>query len=194
MRSGHDEIREILPDYLKGALPEKKREEVEIHLKGCKDCRVELSFLNELIKIEVPDPGDIFWKALPQRVKGAIVEDPTHRGEEEARRFSLRFFLLRPFPIATTIVVAFFLIFTYIKKKEVSEPDPAFIAPLTASVLDYSDITEKDIHLITEQPVAYELYTEDFIEHSYHREFASLSSREMEGLYEALEKEYKKGG
>jgi hypothetical protein len=187
MKSGHEGTREMLPDYLRGNLTEELRIKVETHLKGCRDCMDELSFLTELVRIEVPDPGDIFWKTLPQRVKGEI-------GEENARRFSLRSFLLKPFPIAATIVAAFFLIFTYIKKKEVSESDPTFIAPLTASVLDYGDITEKDIPLITEQPAVYELFAENLTEHSYHREFVSLSSKELEGLYEALEKEQERGG
>lgn len=187
MRLEHDGIREILPDYLKGTLQGETRKDIETHLNECGECRGELSFLKELVKFEAPDPGDLFWKTLPQRVRVTVKE-------EEVQLFSLRSFLLRQFPIAATIVVTFFLLFTYIKKEKVSESDPAFIAPLTASVLDYNGITEKDIPIITEQSRLYELFAENFMENSYHREFVSLSSKELEGLYEALGEEQRRGG
>ncbi len=187
MRLEHDGMREMIPDYLRGTLQGETRKDIEAHLSECEECRAELSFLKELVKFEVPDPGDLFWKTLPQRVRVAVKE-------EEVQLFSLRSFLLRQFPVAATIVVAFFLIFTYIKKKEVLEPDPTFVAPLTASVLDYSGITEKDIPIVTEQSRVYDLFAENFMENSYHREFVSLSSKELEGLYEALGEEQKRGG
>lgn len=187
MRSGHEEIKELLPDYIRGTIPVEMRSDIRIHLNECDECRTELSFLTELVKLETPDPGDLFWKTLPQKVKVAL-------GEEKARSLPLRSFMLRQFPFAVTIAVAFFFIFTYIIKKEVPERDLTFIAPLTVSVLDYGDITERDLPLITEEPIVYELYTESFMEYSYHREFVSLSSKEMESLYEALGKEQKGGG
>lgn len=74
--------------------------------------------------------------------------------------------------------------------------DLIFRDPLTASVSDYGDITEKDIPQITAQLTDEELYLphENFMGHSYYREVASLSSREIESLYEALEKEQRAGG
>ncbi len=187
MGSAHERIKEMFPEYLRKSLHGEVKNEVDSHLKECDECRDELFLIAGLVKVDVPDPGDLFWKTLPQRVRVAVKE-------EEVQLFSLRSFLLRQFPIAATIVVASFLIFTYIKKKEVLEPDPTFVAPLTASVLDYSDITEKDIPIITEQSSVYDLFAENFMENSYHREFVSLSSKELEGLYEALGEEQKKGG
>ncbi len=188
MKSDHDGIKEMLPEYLKGSLPEKTRNNVEAHLKDCRDCRDELSFISGLVNVDVPDPGNLFWKTLPHRVRRAVEKQRTNR-------FSLRALIFRPLPVAATIAVLFLLIFTY-AKKEAPELNPLFKDPLTASVLDYSDITEKDIPLITEQLTGDELYPgpESSTEYSYHREFASLSSGEMDSLYEVLIKEQQAGG
>lgn len=191
MKSDHDRKKEMLPDYLKGSLPEEMRSEIDHHLKDCEDCRDELSFITELVKVEVSDPGDLFWQTLPQRVKGTVEE-------EKAKRFSLRSIFFRPFPIAATVAVLLVLFLTYTnttKKKELPAYEP-FFSPLTVTVVDYSALTEKDIPLITEKLAVNELslQTENFLEYSYVKEFASLNSKEMESLYEALKKESGTGG
>ncbi len=189
MKLGHDDIKEMFPEYLKGDLPEKIKNDVEVHLKDCQDCRGELSFITELVNIDVPDPGDLFWKTLPHRVKGAVEK-------KRDSRFSLKILLFKQLPVAATIAVLFFLIFTYAKKEEMPELNPFFKDPFTVSVLDYSDITEKDIPLITDPLTIDELYlhSEDLMEYSYYMEFASLSSRELGSLYEALNREQQIGG
>jgi hypothetical protein len=74
--------------------------------------------------------------------------------------------------------------------------DPFFNDPLTASVSDYSDASEKDIPLIAEEITVDESYLprENYMDLSYHKEFASLSSGEMESLYEVLKGEQQSGG
>lgn len=190
MKLDHDGIKEILPEYLKGSLPEEMRSEIDHHLKDCEDCRDEMSFITELVKVEVPDPGDLFWQTLPQRVKGTVEEEKT-------KPFSLKSLFFRPLPIAATIAVLFLLVLTYTNtmKKEMPELGPVF-TPFTITLVDYSDITEKDIPLITERLAVDELYlhSENFMEYPYYREFASLSSKEIDSLYEALKKEQRTGG
>lgn len=187
MRLSHDDIKEMFPEYLRGILPKDLCDDMESHLKDCEECRNELFFVAKLVKVNVPDPGEFFWKTLPQKVIGAV-------NKEKAERFSIISFLFRPLPVAVTIAALFLLVFTYFGKKERMDLDPFFKDPFTAAVLDYSNITERDIPIITEQPITYESYSENFMEHSYHREFVSLSSKEMESLYEALGKEQKRGG
>lgn len=189
MRLDHDRIKEMIPEYLRGSLPQEVRKNIEAHLKDCEECRGELFFIAELVKVDVPDPGELFWKTLPQKVKTAVEE-------EKINRVSIKSLLFRPLPVAVAIMGLVLLIFVYAKKKEITGVDPFFKDPLTASVLDYSDITERDIPLITERLIVDEsyLYPENFIEYSYYREFASLSSKEMTSLYEALGKEQKRGG
>lgn len=189
MKSGHEEIKEMLPDYLNGSLTEDTRNNIETHLKECKECRNELAFISGIASVDVSDPGDLFWQTLPKRVRGAIEK-------ERVDRFSLRRLLLRPLPVAAAIAALLLLVFTYTKREEPLELDPFFNDPFTVAVLDYNGITERDIPLITESLISDELYliSENFTEHSYHREFSSLGSKEMEGLYEALKKEQLTGG
>lgn len=187
----HDDIKEIFPEYIRGALPGELKNELEFHLKGCGDCRDELSFISELIKDEVPDPGELFWKTLPKKVMGAVKEEKT-------QVFSIRSFFFRPMPAVVTVAVLFLLTLylgAYLGKKGITEVDTYFKDPLVSSVIDYSDISEEDIPLITEGLTIDESFVpENLMEYSYHGEFASLSSREMASLYEALGEEQKKGG
>lgn len=191
MKSGHEEIKEMLPEYLNGSLTEDTRNNIETHLKECKECRDELAFISGLVSVDVPDPGDLFWQTLPQMVRGAVEK-------EGVDRFSPRRLLLRPLPVAAAVAAMLLLVFTYMytKKEEPPELYTFFNDSFTVAVLDYNGITERDIPLITESLINDELYliSENLTGHSYYREFSSLGSKEMEGLYEALKKEQLTGG
>lgn len=190
MRSGHEKIIELLPEYLKGALPREMGDEVQAHLEGCEECRNELSFLRELVDSEVPDPGDLFWQSLPRRVRLTV--------EEKKRERSTVGFLVRRLPVGAAIAIALLLTLISLnpfKHKELVQ-DPFFRDPLTAAVSDYSDASENDIPFIAEEITGDESYLprEHYMEFSYQREFASLSGREMESLYEVLKEEHQSGG
>ncbi|GBE00952.1 MAG TPA: zf-HC2 domain-containing protein [Nitrospirae bacterium] len=183
MRSDHNGIKEMLPEYLNGSLTEEFRCDIETHLKECRECRDELSLITEFIYINVPDPGELFWRTLPLKVRGAVER-------EKAGRFSLKSLFRRlPLPVAAAAALLLILILSYVKKEE-QTPELAlfFEDPFTAEVMDYSGITEKDIPLTIDRVTDNTMYLqpEDFEEYSYYREFASLSSKEMESLYEAL--------
>lgn len=190
MRSGHEEIMEMLPEYLKGSLPGELGNEVQAHLEVCEECRNEVSFLREIVDSEVPDPGDLFWQSLPRRVRLTVEE-------KKKERFPLGF-LVRRLPVAAAIAIVLLLtlIYIYPNKDKASVQDPFFNDPLTASVSDYSDASEKDIPLIAEEITVDESYLprENYMDLSYHKEFASLSSGEMESLYEVLKGEQQSGG
>lgn len=190
MRSGHEEIREMLPEYLKGSLPGELGNEVQAHLEACEECRNEASFLREIVDSEVPDPGSLFWQSLPRRVRLTIEE-------KKKERFPLGF-LVRRLPVAGAIAVALLLalISMYPSKDRALVQDPFFKDPLTASVSDYSDASEKDIPLIADEITVDESYLprENYMDLSYHKEFASLSSGELESLYEVLKGEQQSGG
>ncbi|GAB4417378.1 MAG: hypothetical protein OHK0032_13430 [Thermodesulfovibrionales bacterium] len=198
MRLSHEDMKEMLPDYLRGTLSGEMRVYLETHLSGCEECRGELSLITELTKINVPDPGELFFKTLPRRVRASVKE-------EGVKGFSLKVLLFRPLPAAATIVALLLLtvIFTPTKKKEAPELDPYFKDPFTVAVLDYGDVTEKELVLSmskdipqAEERIAIDesfIYPGNPMEYSYYREFASLSSKELESLYEALRKEQKTG-
>ena len=190
MRSEHEEILDLLPEYLKGSLPGEQGNEVRAHLEGCEECRNEVSFLREIGESEVPDPGDLFWQSLPRRVRLTLEE-------KKKERFPLGF-LTRRLPVAAAIAIVLLLMLTYLypSKDKALVQDPFFRDPLTASVSDFSDANEKDIPLIAEEITVDESYLarENYMDPSYHREFASLSSGEMESLYEVLKEEHQSGG
>ena len=190
MKSRHDEIREMLPGFLRGALEEEMVGEVKAHLEECGDCRDELEFLTEIVSVEVPDPGELFWRTLPRRARLTA--------EAEKRRGFTMKSLFRWLPVPVAAAALSLLVITYIHthKQEMPEQDLLFRDPLAVSVTDYSDITEKDIPLITVRLADDELYLprEGFTGYSYQREFASLSSGELESLYETLKTEGQTGG
>jgi hypothetical protein len=188
MRSGHEEIMELLPEYLMDTLPGDMRGKVESHVKDCRDCRDEMAFLTEIVNVEAPDPGDLFWNTLPRKVKLTVAE--------KQQAFSLKY-LFGGLPVAAVAALLLLsLISTPVQRKDMAAQDIIFKDPLTASVLDYGDITEKDIPQITAPFTNDALYLplENFTGHSYDREVASLSSKEVENLYEALERERRMGG
>jgi hypothetical protein len=189
MKLGHEKIKEMLPEYLKGSLSREMRNDVDAHLKECQGCKEEFAFITDIYDIDVPDPGDLFYKTLPQRVTA----EAKNKSE---RTFSWRL-LFRPIPIAATIAALLVVVFTFtMLRRETPEFDPFFKGPLEVAVLDYGDITERDIPLIIERLNGDESYllSEDFMEHSYYKEFASLSSKDLGSLFEVLNKEQKNGG
>ncbi|MBI5180085.1 MAG: zf-HC2 domain-containing protein [Nitrospirae bacterium] len=188
MKLNHEKIKEMLPEYLRGSLSEELKKDVKAHLKKCHECKEEIFYLSELIKIDVPEPGDLFYKTLPQRVKGSLKD-------ESERRFSLRSIFFRPILAATAAVFIALIIFTFTRNGKIKEFDPFFKDPFTASVLDYSDIDISERDIVSKDLAIDERYIhEDFMGYSYVREFAYLDSNEIDGLYEALKKEQKIGG
>jgi hypothetical protein len=190
MKSGHEEIKEMLPGYLGGSLPDEGLNlQVEAHLKECGECRDDLAFLAEILSVEVPDPGELFWKTLPGKVR-LTAEAETRKGHTMRSLFRWL-----PVPVAVLLLLLA-LTYTYMSRKEMQGQDLVFKDPLTASVPDYSDITENDILQMTVQLADDELYLprENLAGYSYHRELASLNSGEVESLYEALRRERQSGG
>ncbi len=189
MKLGHKKIKEMLPEYLKDSLPREMRNDIDAHLKECQGCKEEFAFITDISDIDVPDPGDLFYKTLPQRVRGVL-------SDEKQKKFSLRSLFFRPLPVALTAAVLILLIFTFMKNNQMKEFDPYSKDPFTVAVLDYSGVTEKDVVLITEEFAINEQYihSEVFMGYSYVREFAYLNTSEMDGLNEALKKEQKTGG
>lgn len=62
------DIKELLPLFLTGELPDEERERVVRHLAVCGDCRSERDLLRSLAGEAVPDPGEAFWASFPDRV------------------------------------------------------------------------------------------------------------------------------
>jgi hypothetical protein len=71
----HDEnIKDLLPAYREQGLDPCEMDRVRIHLESCEDCRADLALFGLLSEESVPDPGEAFWAAMPERVRRAVHE------------------------------------------------------------------------------------------------------------------------
>jgi len=191
MRYTHEEIREMLPDYLNGCLEKEVADELRTHLDGCEQCREEVSIISGLKSmVEVPDPGDLFWNTLPQRVSRLTARGRRGRGPWE--------WLLRPVPVMVSLLLISTLIFSYllVRTENTAVVDPLFEDPLAYSTVDVTGITEGEIlYLLAEEmgDEDLEIYVEAYDPFSYHMDIASLGSTELEGLFEALQEQTEGG-
>ncbi|MEW6110097.1 MAG: zf-HC2 domain-containing protein [Nitrospirota bacterium] len=180
----HEDIKEKLPEYFSGNLSHADRAEIDRHLKGCPDCYEELALIAELIDEDVPEPGDFFWNSLPGKV---IMLSK----EREENRFPFKL-LLKPLPLtACIILIAISLFFIANNGRHSSEyPYAEAIDPLSAFYIDYSILKDEDLAGLDEK-----FFPDDsglnnligtFYDDSYHGDIVSLSSEEMDNLYQSL--------
>jgi anti-sigma factor RsiW len=66
------DIKELLPSYVGEKLDEAGLSMVEGHLATCADCAQEAALLRMMVIEAVPDPGDLFWSQMPERVHRAV--------------------------------------------------------------------------------------------------------------------------
>jgi hypothetical protein len=185
----HDEIREMFPEYLRGALSADMGNALEIHIRDCPACRSELSMMSKLISIDAPDPGNLFWATLPLKVEGVVSGRKEHC-------FSVKSLFFKFIPAAAALAILLALLFTGIGRDGVYNLDRSINSPFNVTYRDFDDLTREEIYVLAETTAADAFYMEpeDILEDSYHGEFASLSSGEMERLYEVLKTEQTKGG
>jgi hypothetical protein len=92
----HDEnIKDLLPAYREQGLDPRELDRVRIHLDSCGDCRAELALLGLLAEESVPDPGEEFWAAMPERVRRAVHEQKEKKGNSGLSRVMDWFILPR---------------------------------------------------------------------------------------------------
>jgi hypothetical protein len=72
-------IKELLPAYLDQAPDQAVKLMIESHLASCDECRTELSLLRLMAEEPVPDPGEAFWAAMPDRVYQAVQKRQTNK-------------------------------------------------------------------------------------------------------------------
>lgn len=166
----HKEIKQRLPEYVRdGLIPD----EVKAHLKTCKECEEELSILQTLKETPVPEPGGMFFETLPQKVRASLKKE---------KKKSIFFRLAPAFALIVLVVVAGY-IYNIITIPTADE-ELLFSDPLAFQIYDLSSLSADDIPSISVVIEKDEIYLSD--EPPYLREFAYLSSEEMESLYEEL--------
>lgn len=167
----HEEIKELLPDYLKGILPDEIRTEIERHIAGCPDCAHELAVISGLLEIEPPDPGPLFWDTLPQKIRAHA---------DEAGRSRLRNWFLRPVPIALT--ASFLAVSFFLYSQTVTQP--VGLRSQAASELNTNG--DEEIMEISEELASETNGSEDDIE-ACSSELAYLDTNELDSLCTILE-------
>ena len=192
MSYSHDEIKEMLPDYINGLVSNGTERVINAHLRECPDCTEEMTFISGLMQADLPEPGELYWKTLPQKVRAISSER-----DEKGFFFSS---LFRPAPaFAAAVLILIITIFSvYTIRTRPAGIDYLFEDPLAIAVVDISGVSEEDILSVIGETIegnATEIFnTDDFSPHPYFMEFASLSSKELEGIYHVLEKEQQTGG
>ncbi len=78
------DIQDLLPLYAEQGLGETAKLRVEGHLGSCADCRAEIKLLRLIASEPVPDPGEAFWAAMPERVYRDV-----QKMQERNRRFDI---------------------------------------------------------------------------------------------------------
>lgn len=177
MNLDHEGVREKLPEYIRGThMPD----HVKVHMQTCSECREESALLEALRDVSVPEPGGLFFETLPQKVRVSL--------KDKKKSLSLRFAYV--FALLTLVATAGYLYYTIDPSGTVEEVS-IFSDPFSPQTYDLSGLTVDDIPSITEA-FEEELYLSDEI--PFLREFASLSSEEIEALYMALETQHNNGG
>ncbi len=166
----HEEIKQRLPEYVRdGLIPD----EIKAHLKTCKECEEELSILQTLKETPVPEPGGMFFETLPQKVRASLKKE---------KKKSIFFRLAPAFALIVLVAVAGY-IYNIITIPTADE-ELLFSDHLAFQIYDLSSLSADDIPSISVVIEKDEIYLSD--ETPYLREFAYLSSEEMENLYEEL--------
>ncbi len=74
-----EQIRAELLDYLEHEMPSDERERVAAHLAECQSCKKEYkglrAMLNNAKNLAIEDPGEEFWRQLPQKVLAEVRQE-----------------------------------------------------------------------------------------------------------------------
>ncbi|UCF30697.1 MAG: zf-HC2 domain-containing protein [bacterium] len=81
MRCSDGWVRQHLVEFAAGTLDEDQSGRVRIHLETCGECSGDYGIIRNLASIEVPDPGEDFWNALPGRVITEVKSAPRRFGK-----------------------------------------------------------------------------------------------------------------
>lgn len=83
MRCTDKTIGGLLPGYIGGELGPDERKRVEAHCAACEACRAERTLLMLVSEETVPDPGEAFWNAMPDRIYRAVQAAESQQQEKK---------------------------------------------------------------------------------------------------------------
>ncbi len=131
------QVQSALVDYIESELPVHQRNGIQDHISECMECTQEFNGLSAMLKntksLSIPDPGDEFWEALPQRVlsdvkvqKSAMASGENIQPMKQANKSKNKqnpsttnhascgtHWLLKALPIAATVLLTLSAIFLF---------------------------------------------------------------------------------
>ncbi len=184
----HNEIRELLPDYLNGKISAELTALIQTHLYECRECTDEFEAISGISQLNVPDPGDLYWKTLPQKVRATV--------EEKGDRLPFYSAFLKPLTAVVVTVVMITFVYIFTSGNETMFFDPAYNDPFTEEYIDYTELNESAIPSISIELADNDLFMNGdmYGEYTYHYELTSLSSDELDILRKQLTEIQKIGG
>lgn len=187
----HEEVSDMIPDYLHGRITGEEKQRVEKHVQECPNCRAEVSFISDVMTLEAPDPGPLYWQTLPAKVRSLAAETK--------ERGSFRLFF-RPVPALLTAVLCLaVMISTFYMQSGREFSEEAYIEePLSYAMLDVSDISDEDVTGVMEEwyedSLADDTYIDDEELYSYYSDLAMLDEYEYQSLVNVLEEAVEEEG
>jgi hypothetical protein len=200
-------IKELLPAYVDQVIDPAEKLNIESHLASCGDCRAEVSLLRMMAEETVPDPGEAFWTAMPDRVYQAVQERETKK-----KTFGLCWpsgwtalprWTWAAATVGTVLVISWFIIMPLQKKMEMPQARVDEVADemLVAGSADFADLDQDDLSTIDSwagselasiaqeaEPVL--VYGRDV---NIYEEIEDLNAKEVERLSKMLEQIRREG-
>ena len=148
-------IKELLPAYREEALDRAEKLKVVSHLASCDDCRIELSLLHMMVEETVPDPGEAFWAAMPDRVFQAVRKHQPKKKTFDLSwlvdRMTLPHWIGTAATVGTVLIISWLLVMPLHNKMELSQSQGDEFADETAAAgsvsvadLDHDELSTID--------------------------------------------------
>ena len=147
-------IKELLPAYREQALDRTENLLIENHLAVCDECRTELSLLRLMAEETVPDPGEAFWAAMPDRIYQAVQKHQPKKKIFDLSRLLDRMALPRwtwaAAAVGTVLIISWLIITPLQKKSEMLQSPGNEYAGETAAAgsVSIADLDQDELSTI----------------------------------------------
>jgi len=202
-------IKESLPAYREQALDRTENLLIESHLASCDECRTELSLLRLMAEETVPDPGEAFWAAMPDRIYQAV-----QNSQPKEKSFNLSWLVDRitlprwtwaAAAVGTVLIISWLIATPLQKKTDMQQSQGVEFADETMdtdtgsviiSDLDHDELSTIDswagseLSSIVQEAEPVLVYGRDV---NIYEEIEDLNTREVEQLSKMLEQEGREG-
>jgi len=148
-------IKELLPAYREQTLDPAENLLVESHLASCDECRTELSLLRLMAEETVPDPGEAFWTAMPDRIYQAVQKSRTKKKSFDLSwlfdRMALPRWAWAAATVGAVLIISWFVFTPLQNRPETPQPqgDGGYAGvTVTAGSVSVADLDEDELSTI----------------------------------------------